>query len=191
MHTQTHGPDRAQKSPPESDFVNQRLLERRRAFLAYFRYRLGNAQDAFQDYYLKVIRSARPLQNAKKTDVWLGCTMRNTLIDYHRRPATRKHTEITYAQEVKITANAVKDTQVETSCKCLGAALLDLKPEYSSLLRRAYLDEEPRSRIAVDLGITANSLNVRLHRARRALKSTLESSCPACLAGSFMDCDCE
>jgi RNA polymerase sigma-70 factor (ECF subfamily) len=194
MHTQTHGPDRVPKSLPDRDFVNQRLLEKRRSFLAYFRHKLGNpqdAEDAFQDFNLKVIRSARSLQNAEKTDAWLGRTMRNTLIDHYRRRATRKHAETTYAQEARITANAVKETQVETPCKCLGAALLDLKPEYASLLQRADLAEEPRGRIAVDLGITANSLNVRLHRARQALKSTLESSCPACRAGSFMDCECE
>lgn len=194
MHTQNHDPDRAQKSLPDSDFVNQRLLEKRRAFLAYFRHKLGNpqdAEDAFQDFNLKVIRSARSLQNAEKTDAWLGRTMRNTLIDHYRRRATRKHAETTYAQEVKITANAVKETQVETPCKCLGAALLDLKPEYASLLQRADLAEEPRDRIAVDLGVTANNLNVRLHRARQALKATLERSCPACRAGSSMDCECE
>ncbi|PIL17991.1 hypothetical protein P775_22135 [Puniceibacterium antarcticum] len=194
MRTEKHGPDRAQRSLPDSDFVNQRLLERRRAFLTYFRHKLSNAQDAedaFQDFNLKIIRSARSLQNAEKTDAWLGRTMRNTLIDHYRRRATRKLGETTYAQEVNITANAVKETQVETPCNCLGAAMLDLKPEYVSLLRRAYLAEEPRGRIATDLGVTANSLNVRLHRARQALKSALEISCPACRAKSFMDCECE
>lgn len=194
MHTQTHGPDRVQKTLPDRDFVNQRLLERRRAFLAYFRHKLGNpqdAEDAFQDFNLKVIRSARSLQNPERTDAWLGRTMRNTLIDHYRRRATRKHAETTYAQEVKITANAIEETQDETPCKCLDGALRDLKPDYTNLLQRADLAEEPRGRIAADLGITANSLNVRLHRARQALKSKLESSCPACRAGSFMDCECE
>ena len=194
MHTQTHGPERVQKSLTDRDFVNQRLLERRRAFLAYFRHKLGNpqdAEDAFQDFNLKVIRSARSLQNAEKTDAWLDRTMRNTLIDHYRRRATRKHAETTYAQEVKITANVVEESQTETPCKCLGAALLELKPAYATLLQRADLAEEPRDRIAVDLGVTANNLNVRLHRARHALKSKLESSCPACSAGSVMDCECE
>ncbi|WP_448325912.1 RNA polymerase sigma factor [Sulfitobacter sp. M13] len=192
MLTQNHGPDRARKSLSDCNFVNQRLLERRSAFLAYFRHKLGNpqdAEDAFQDFNFKVIRSARSLQNTEKTDAWLGRTMRNTLIDHYRRRATRKHAETAYAQEVKITANVVELSQTETPCKCLGAALLNLKPAYATLLQRADLAEEPRDRIAVDLGVTANSLNVRLHRARQALKATLEKSCPACRAGTFMDCE--
>lgn len=194
MFTQNHGPDRAPRSLPDRDHVNQRLLERRRAFLEYFRHKLGNpqdAEDAFQDFNLKVIRSARSLQNAEKTDAWLGRIMRNTLIDHYRRRATRKHAETTYAQEVQITAYTVEETQAETPCKCLGAALLELKPEYAILLQRADLAEEPRNRIAVDLGVTANSLNVRLHRARQALKAKLEKSCPSCRDGSSMDCECE
>ena len=194
MFTQTHGPDWVAKSLPTRDHVNQRLLEGRRAFLAYFRHKLGNAQDAedaFQDFSFKVTRSAQSVQNDEKIDAWLGRTKRNTLIDHYRRRGTRKYAETTYAQEVKTTANVVEETLSETPCKCLGAALLELKPEFADLLQRAYLAEESRSRIAVDLGITANNLNVRLHRTRQALKATLERSCPACRAGSFMDCECQ
>lgn len=57
-------------------------------------------------------------------------------------------------------------------------------------IRRADLDEAPRERIAADLGLTANNVGVRLHRARRALKTKLEERCAGCCDGGFRSCDC-
>lgn len=194
MFTQTHTRTSTEQQFPDSDNVNQRLLERRRAFLAYFRHKLGNpqdAEDALQDFSLKVIRSAQSLQNDEKMDAWLGRTMRNTLIDHYRRRATRKQAETAYAAEVAITENQPEESEAAAPCKCLGKAMKKLEPQHATLLQRTYLAETPRSRVAVDLGVTANNLNVRLHRARQALKVALEQSCPACRAGHFMECECD
>jgi len=174
--------------------VNQRLLDSRRGFRAYFGRKLGNpqdAEDAFQNFSLKVIRAAQTQRDSAKIDAWLWHTMRNTLIDHYRRNATRKRAETAYAQEIWITANEAEDTQADMPCKCLYAALPRLKASHAAILRRADLSEEPRNEIATDLGLTANALNVRLHRARQALKAELQRSCPACRADNFLDCDCE
>lgn len=193
MYIETIDRNAATLHYPGDTQINQRLVESRRAFQGYFRRRLGNpqdAEDAFQDFSLKVIRSAQSLRDGEKIGAWLGRTMHNTLIDHYRRSATRRKAEAAFAQEVQVTTAETRDSPTEVPCKCLYAALSRLKPDHAVLLRRADLAEEPRDRIAADLGLTINTLRVRLHRARQALKAELEGLCPACSAGSFLDCDC-
>ena len=173
--------------------VSRRLRDNRRAFQGYFRRRLSKPQDAedvFQDFVLKAVRSAQTLQNEGKVDAWLGCIMRNTLINHYRRAATRRNAEMAFGYEVETTANDAEDDHAEAGFACLYVALSNLKPDFATILRRADLAEEPRTRIAADFGLTVGTLNVRLHRARQALKAELESSCPACRAGLFLNCNC-
>lgn len=193
MSIETKGQTAADNSYTDSATASRRMLQNQRAFQAYFRRRLGNpqdAEDAYQDFCLKVIRAAKSVQDDEKIDAWLGRTMRNTLIDHYRRRDTRQRAESAYAQEVQVTESAADEAPTHSPCKCIHKALPKLKPDYVAILRRADLAENPRSQIAADLGLTTNALNVRLHRARHALKKELERSCPACRAGSFLDCEC-
>ena len=176
------------------DVVNRRLVECRRDFLRYFRRRLGrpeDAEDAFQDFCLKVIRAGRTPDDGDMIDAWLGRILRNTLIDHYRRCASRQRGEAAYERELKVAAHAVEADQGERACPCIHEALPTLKPEYAEILRRAFFDEELRARIADELGLSPNNVGVRLHRARRALKHKLEESCASCCAGGFLSCDCE
>lgn len=173
--------------------VTKHLLAGRGAFHAYFRRKLGSpqeAEDAFQDFALKVLRAARSPDHAEKIDAWLGRILRNTLIDHYRRRAVRRRVEAAYAQEMQVSGAEAEDVRDQSPCRCIGRVLAKLKPDQADILRRADLEEEPRSRIAADLGLTSNNLNVRLHRARLALKGELQRSCPACRTGSFLDCEC-
>jgi RNA polymerase sigma-70 factor (ECF subfamily) len=193
MLIDTHFPAQAQNAVLRNLVVNQHLLDGRREFLGYLRRRLGNldeAEDALQDFSLKVIRSARSVDQDDKIDAWLGKTLRHTLIDHYRRRAVRQRTETAYAQEMSI-ADQAPQSEVEFGhCRCLYAALPRLRPDYAEILRRADLKEEPRARIAADLGLTINTLNVRLHRARHALRQEIERSCAACGNGNFHGCAC-
>lgn len=175
------------------DAVNQRLLECRRDFLRYFRRRLGrpeDAEDAFQDFCLKVIRAKRTPDDGDMIDAWLGRILRNTLIDHYRRYASRQRGEAAYERELQVTAHGVEADQEGRACPCIHEALPTLKPEYAEILRRAFFAEEPRVRIADELGLSSNNLGVRLHRARRALKHKLEQTCASCCDGGFLSCDC-
>lgn len=173
--------------------INQRLLSGRKEFLGYLRRRLGSqedAEDVLQNFNLKVISAAQSASQEEKINVWMGQILRHTLIDHYRRRAARQRAEIAYALEVgTMEATTEVDHSVEP-CRCLHAALERLRPEHSEILRRADLEEESRARIAADKGLTANALNVRLHRARQALRQELAASCPSCREGRFLDCAC-
>ena len=65
----------------------------------------------------------------------------------------------------------------------------ELEPAQIKLLTRLDLQEEPRNTIAADLAVSQNTLRVRVHRARAALKKRITEICPLCGNGRFMQCD--
>ncbi len=188
-------------SQPQSDSrvsrrpaVDQRLISGRQEFLGYLRRRLGSldeAEDVLQNFCLKVVRSGSSVNQNEKINAWMGQILRHTLIDHYRRRAVRLRAENAYAQDPSVTDGGSDPDQGTGHRACLYAAIPRLRPDHAEILRRADLDEEPRARIAADMGLTANALNVRLHRARQALRRELETSCIARDGGKFMDCGCD
>ncbi len=172
--------------------VERHLVECRSEFLRYFRRRLDrpeDAEDAVQEFSLKVIRAANTLKDGEKIDAWLGRILRNTLTDQYRRRATRQRAEADYALESR------EDTVEEPDptampCACVYHVLPALSARYADIVRRADLDEAPRALIAAELGVTANNVGVRLHRARQALKTKLETHCAGCRDSGFQGCGC-
>lgn len=174
--------------------VTQRLLDCRREFLSFFRRRLNrpeDAEDALQDFCLKVVRSAEMLGNGEKIDPWLSRILRNTLTDHYRRRATRQSAEAAYGLEMQTAVIGIPAELDEKPCFCIHHSLSALKPDYAEILTRADLNEERREQIATDLGLTTNNVGVRLHRARQALKAKLEEICPICPDRVGMGCNCE
>ncbi|MCP3055723.1 RNA polymerase sigma factor [Aurantimonas marianensis] len=171
----------------------QRLTECRSEFLRFFRRRLSrqeDAEDAFQDFCLKVVRATEKPKTTGKTDAWLSRVLRNTLTDYYRRRAARQRAEAAYEAEAPEPVVQPGTVQLENPCSCVRNIVPTLRPDYAEIIRRADLEEESRERIAVDLGLTTNNIGVRLHRARRALKEKIEERCGACCVGGFGSCDC-
>lgn len=193
MSIHAHTQPRRNFSVSRSPAVNQRLISGRLEFLGYLRRRLGSleeAEDVLQNFSLKVVRNSSSVSGDEKINAWMGQILRHTLIDHYRRRAVRLRAENAYAQELSITDDAPETDQKTGLCQCLHNAIPRLRPDHAEILRRADLDEEPRARIAADMGLTANALNVRLHRARQALRQELETSCSACSHDNFMDCAC-
>ncbi|MAU23747.1 MAG: RNA polymerase subunit sigma-70 [Martelella sp.] len=187
-------PDSAPRQSVAPDVATvQRLNERRFEFMRFLRRRLSHqedAEDAFQDFCLKVVRAAEKPQTTAKIDAWLSRVLRNTLTDYYRRRATRQRTEAAYEAETHSQAAPPEMMQFQNPCSCIRNLVPTLRPDYAEIIRRADLDSESRDRIALDLGLTTNNIGVRLHRARRVLKERIEQCCGACCVGGFGDCDC-
>lgn len=172
------------------DAVDRHLVERRSEFLGYFRRRLASpeeAEDVVQDFSLKVIRAAPPPEG-ENVHAWLGRMLNNTLTDHRRRRATRWRAETKYALEPRDVA--VEPEPEAKPCLCVHEVLTAIRTDYAEIIRRVDLEEVPRDRIASELGLTANNVGVRLHRARRALKVKLKERCVACCHGGFQDCGC-
>jgi len=168
-----------------------KLIETRNKFLGYLRSRLNSPQDAedvFQDFCAKVLSNHRSIKSGDRLDAWLGTTLRHTLIDHYRRRATRNHTAQAYVIEAKILETETVQVD-EPTFSCVSAALQRLEPAQAALLTRLDLQDAPRDVLAADLGVSLNTLRVRVHRSRTALKKKIAEICPTCGEGLFMQCE--
>lgn len=170
-----------------------KLIKCRNRFLGYLRRRLSSPQDVedvFQDFCVKVLRYHAQIRSDERLDAWLGITLRHTLTDHYRRQATRNRNTEAYAIEAKVTKPEAHNPE-GPACSCVAVAMKKLAPAQAELLTRVDLQDEPRKTVAAGLGLTLNSLGVRVHRARTALKKEIAELCPVCGEGGFMQCDCD
>lgn len=173
--------------------IHQRLIACRQRFLHFFQRHLRrheDVEDVLQDFCLKAIRGALTVRDQDKLDAWLHRVSRNTLIDHYRQCASWRRAEAAYSCEMESIVSGLGPQENEVPpCDCLHDAIRMLRPDYADILRRIDLEEQPREQVAAELGLTANNVGVRLHRARRALRKKLEEICPARREGWRSRCD--
>lgn len=137
-----------------------------------------DAEDVLQDFGLKAIQGVGHLTDAGRIDAWLGVTLRNALFDRYRRNAGRRRLQDAAIAEPSFAPET--DHEVEFALICLTRATARLKPAARELIRRAEFQQTPLKAIAADLGLTANNVGVRVHRAREALRREMHAGCAAC-----------
>jgi RNA polymerase sigma factor (sigma-70 family) len=169
--------------------VEERLLEARDQFLGYIRKRIGDpdlAEDILQDSLLRAIRAAPELRDEERLVPWFYRVLQNAIVDtYRRRGVEQAH--VVAADVPEIAAETDDDAEL---CACFERLVPTLKPEYAELIQAVELGNEPPTAAATRLGITANNLKVRRHRARQALRQKLEDTCRTCADHGCLDCTC-
>lgn len=183
---------------PKDAAVRQALVESHQDLARFLQRRLGNAdeaEDVLQRFILKAIERSEDLRDVKAVRGWLSRVLATTIFD-HQRAAARRRKREQLADPAKIAEmdeTAIEpDMEIdEAICHCLYKLLPTLKPEYAQLIWRVDLLGEARKTVAQEIGVSANNLTVRLHRARQALKQRLEDLCRICAIHGFMDCGCE
>src|SRR3546814_573063 len=128
--------------------AGRRLTECRPEFLRFFRSRLSrpeDAEDAFQDFCLKVIRAAQAPGDGGKVDAWLRRVLRNTLTDYYRRRATRQRAEAAYEVEAPEPVIQPGADQQDNQCRCVRDLVPTLRPDYAEIIHSADPEQEPRA----------------------------------------------
>ena len=187
----------ASKSPSDGALreldpsVEAALTENHRAFRRFLARRLGSEEDVndvLQDFYVAAISKANAIRKNESIVAWLFRVLGSTLADHYRRRERRSRNEAAYAREQENQSQAPDTGLHAMVCQCLYTLLPTLRPEYAELIWRVDLLAEPRETVAKQLGLTANNLGVRLHRARQALRRALLLSCPE---HGFFDCDCD
>lgn len=167
-----------------------RLVSAHRQFLAFLEARVSSravAEELLQAAFVRAVEKGGSIREAESAVAWFYRLLRNALIDHYRRTAgearaleeERRQSEEGFELELK-----------DAICACMDQLLPALKPEYAEMIRRVDLQETPLSSVAADLAITANNATVRLHRARQALKQSLERSCGTCATHGCLDCTC-
>ncbi len=182
---------------PLLDEVMKQLTDHRQAFHAFLTRRLGNpvfAEDLLQQCFMKALAHFHSIKQMDRIIPWFYQILRHALIDYYRS----KETDTKRFQAFLVETETLGTHQVPsldelqpTICACLDRLVLTLKPEYAAIIRRIDLSGESLKSVAKDLQITTNNLTVRLHRARHALRKSLEDSCGICSKHGCLNCTCE
>lgn len=173
------------------------LLARESDFLAFLRRRTSDdaiAEDLLQQSFLRAIQQEHHVRSPDQIVAWFYRILRNATVDYYRARAANDRKIEAFVQELTVSETdktPAFDTLRPAVCACLNRLLPALRPAYMDLLTRIDLNGESVASVATDLGLTPNNLTVRLHRARQALRKTLEESCGMCTKHGCLNCTCD
>ena len=170
--------------------LESQLLPELEKFTAFVRSRVGDphlAADVVQDSLLKAMKSAGQLRNDESVVAWFYRILRRSIIDVYRRRATNKGAIERLERELDSPPDAA---EVRTVCGCVESLIPTLPADYAELIRRVDLAGESPEAVSAALGLTANNLRVRHHRARRQLRERLEQLCRMCAKHGCLDCTC-
>lgn len=182
---------------PMNEAVLAVLIKNRSEFRRFLAKRTGSeslAEDLLQQSFLKALH--HPINSQAELGIlsWFYTILKNTQIDHYRAQSTRDKTLEGFMREMEIEdKNHVPASEEikESICQCMEGLLPTIKPEYAEILRAVDLKEETPASVAQRMGITLGNLNVRLHRARLALKKRLEEVCGVCTEHGCLNCTCD
>ncbi len=166
------------------------LLDNHSRFRAFIARRVGSesvAEDILQISFKKALEHPPLSENEPGILAWFYTTLRNALTD-HFRSLSSEEKKLFELSEIE----GLNDQKSEfIICQCLTSLLGTLKPEYAQVVKEIDLGKKTPEDLAKELGITRNLLDVRLHRARQALKTALVRTCGACTEHSCLNCTCD
>ena len=182
---------------PHLNDMIQQLLGHESAFRVFLRRRVGDetlAEDLLQQSIVRAVQSHHSVRNDESVVAWFYTIIRHTLIDYYRSKGADARRNEAFLQELTLSGDDTEpplDEVKATVCTCLHRLLPMLRSNYAELIRRIDLENDSPKRVAEELKISQSNLTVRLHRARQALRASLEQSCGVCSTHGCLNCTCE
>lgn len=173
------------------------LLSRESDFRSFLRRRVADdalAEDLLQQSFMRAVQQEHQVEQPEQVVAWFYRILRNATVDYYRARVADDRKIEAFIQELAVTGTdrtPAFDELRPTVCACLQRLLPRLRPAYADLLNRIDLEGESPAAVAKDLGVSPNNLTVRLHRARQALRKTLEESCGICTKHGCLNCTCD
>lgn len=182
---------------PHTNDMLQRLLEHGSAFRVFLRRRVSDeaqVDDLLQQSMIRAVQSHHSIRSNESVVAWFYKILSHTLIDYYRSKGTEARRNDAFLKELTLSGDDKEpplDEVKSTVCACLNQLLPTLRSNYAELIRRIDLEEESPKLVAEELQISHSNLTVRLHRARQALRASLEQSCGICSTHGCLNCTCE
>lgn len=168
------------------------LVDNHRQFLSFLERRLGDralAEDILQDAFVKSLERPVEVRDELSSVAWFYRTLRNSVIDHHRRAGAKNRALQALAREMEGAVQPPPELR-DAICGCVMRLASTLKPEYAQAIRRIDVDDVPVQDFAQEAGITANNASVRVFRAREALRKQVKASCGACAEHGCLECTC-
>lgn len=150
------------------------------------------APDLLQMALVKAALSAESIRHADTSSAWFYTILRNTLLDHIKSHAAARKREEAWQLETISAHDAPSDLQKETvTCQCVWGRFDEIHPRYAQMLRAIDLEEMSPADYAKQSGLSAASVHVALHRARKALREVLIEHCGHCASGgACLNCEC-
>ena len=173
--------------------TTQDLVDNHRKFLAFIEKRVGDraiAEDILQDAFVKSIEKQDDIRDESSSVAWFYRMLRNSIIDYYRRGATRSKALESLAAEMKDATEPPPELR-DAICGCVAEIASTLKPEYADAIRRIDVEEMPVQKFAEEAGISTSNAGVRVFRAREALRKQVKTACGTCAEHGCLECNCK
>jgi RNA polymerase sigma-70 factor (ECF subfamily) len=182
----------AERSLPP--FVLEVMLAHRQRLISSLADWLGSAdaEDVLQEACLKALRNEGSLRRSESALTWFERIVRNAAIDHARHADAEHRARTSLAQDPTNGDQGVAPAELhEAICRCGLALMSTLSASYADVLRRVDLEGELIADVAATSGTSPNSIRVRLHRARSALRARLLEFCGLCAERGGRSCDCD
>lgn len=137
-----------------------------------------DAEEVAQDIFIKVYRSLADFKGTSKFSTWLYTITYNTSITFlrKRKMDTRSiDDEQTFVQlENQESSFSANQMEQKSRVNRVNEAIGQLSADDAQIITLFYKGEQSLEEIGVIMGMEANTIKVRLHRARHKLKVKLE-----------------
>ena len=139
-----------------------------------------DAEDLANETLLRALDAVDGFRGDAALGTWLHRIGVNFAYDLLRR---RERSPVVAADQNVNVLEAVADTsdcerlERKQMTRCVQNLLAKLPPQQRHVLALADMLEQSAPEIARDAGVTTGNVKIRLHRARRAMKSVLETHC--------------
>jgi RNA polymerase sigma factor (sigma-70 family) len=138
-----------------------------------------DAEEVSQDIFIKAYRALADFRGASKFSTWLYTIVNTTCITFLRKKRLEVHSldnekvfEVADNQDSGMRANLVEQ---KSRLAMVNHAIKMLSTDDAEVITLFYKSEQTLEEIAQILGIEANTVKVRLHRARTRLKEKMET----------------
>jgi RNA polymerase sigma-70 factor, ECF subfamily len=149
---------------------------------------MDEAEDLAQEVFLKIDRSLEGFRGESSIATWVYRIATNAAMDRLRSPAYRARVssapveESHEAEEIVVAADdrvssAEEDAIRSEMSGCVQDLMAQLPENYRTVLVLSETEGMKNSEIAEVLGVSLETVKIRLHRARGRLKEILEANC--------------
>ena len=137
-----------------------------------------DAEEIAQDCFIKAYRSLASFQGQSKFSTWLYSIVYTTAMTFLRKKRVDTDSiddENTFIQvESQVSAYDVNNVENKSRSFYLSQAIAQLLPDDAAIITMFYKGEQSLEEIAQAMGMEANTVKVKLFRARQRLKEKLE-----------------
>jgi RNA polymerase sigma factor (sigma-70 family) len=138
-----------------------------------------DAEEIAQDCFVKAYRSLPNFQRQSKFSTWLYSIVYTTAMTALRKKRVDTDSiddENTYIQLENHSGYDTNSAENKSRSYYLNQAIAQLLPDDAAIISLFYMGEQSLEEIGQTLGIEANTVKVKLFRARQRLKEKLERS---------------